>query len=217
MGLKLRYNLFYQVASEEVYSAYSRFYSQRNATLENEGRPDYERYDLYEPNGSWTILSWNIGWEWIVRREAQFFVSKELQCPGFLIFVDDGDYWAYEFFDNGVAVDHFIQDWVDHDWFPNVSNTGNPQLIANRFNWLSPEDIVPYLVQEPDVNLEYSWKLHEELDVPPRPGDEYTRFDELSALNFLRLLGIKIEVLDHYVTPQTKIWRTFWIKESGSS
>src|ERR1700730_8922409 len=108
----LRYNLFYDVAPKDVYESYLRFYGDRNVQLRNNGDVS-ARYQLFEPNGHWTILHWDNGWEWTVRREAQLFVSKELQCSGFLIFVYDGLYWGYEFFNNGMPLDHFVQDMDD--------------------------------------------------------------------------------------------------------
>jgi hypothetical protein len=109
MGLKLRYNLFHSVTAKDVFSVYSRFYSTRNATLIS-CNDEFKKYELYESDSTWTILHWNGGWEWKVRREAQLFVSKELNCFGFLIFVFDGDYWGYEFFNQGQVIDCFVQD-----------------------------------------------------------------------------------------------------------
>jgi hypothetical protein len=218
LGLKLRYNLFYQVPPQDVYSAYQRFYSQQDATLIDEG-DEFEAYELYEPNNAWTILHWNGGWEWKIRRDAQLFVSRELDCLGFLIFVYDGQYWGYEFFKAGQVLDHFVQDMEDGTWqFPDEPCIGNTQLLAAHLNWLSPDDIAPYLVQTPyaddDTDLKQFREYKRSLNVPPRPHDEYTRFYGLAVLNFLRLLGINISVVDGYVTPETPIWRTFWIKGS---
>ncbi len=214
VGLKLRYNLFYKVSPADVYSSYWHFYSLQHAALIDKNDL-FERYELYEPNAGWAILSWNAGWEWEIRRAAQLFVSKELQCPGFLIFVYDGDYWGYELFKDGTVLDHFVSNMDEGKWhFPDDPCTGNAQLLATYLDWLSASDIVPYLVQYPDfdgTDLPKFQRYEAELDIPPRPGDEFSRFSDLAALNFLRLLGIRIGVVNGYVTPQTPLWRQFGI------
>jgi hypothetical protein len=221
LGLKLRYSLFYEVSPNAVYEAYRHFYTRRHFTFSEAGELS-EKYELYVPNAGWTILGWNSGWEWDIRREAQLFVSRELHCPGFLIFVYDGDYWGYEFFSDGVVLDHFVQDMEEGKWhFPSDSCTGNAQLLADNFDWLTVENVMPYLVQDPQLDktepevaftkrMEYR-EYVDKLNIPPRPSDEYSRFSELAVLNFLRLLGIRIGVVDKYVVPQTAIWREFWV------
>src|SRR5262249_55053931 len=117
------------------------------------------------------------------RREAQLFVSKELHCPGFLIFVYDGIYWGYEFFDDGQVQDHFVQDMDEGRWhFPDDPCVGNAQLLADHFDWLTADDVEPYLVQDVDFSgfagkkeiLEFMHNEFPKLNISPRPGDEYT-------------------------------------------
>jgi hypothetical protein len=49
----------------------------------------------------WTVLDSHGGWEWEIRRRAQFHVSRVLNISGLLLYVFDGDYWFYELFANG--------------------------------------------------------------------------------------------------------------------
>jgi hypothetical protein len=152
MGLKLRFNLFYGVTPKAVYGAYAHFHAKRNHILADpdNGNPR-RRFELYEPNNNWVVLSWDGGWEWVIRREAQLFVSEQLLCPGFLVFVYDGDYWGYELFRDGVVMDRFVShprpEDTAIDWFPGDPCIGNAQLVAEQFSWLKPHDIAPYLTK----------------------------------------------------------------------
>jgi hypothetical protein len=223
MGLKLRYNLFYDVLPQDVYDAYARFYAKRGQPLVDEGDA-FSEFTLFEPNSGWTILDLDGGWEWEVRREAQLFASRELYCAGFLIYVFDGDYWGYELFKNGEVLDKFVQDPEDGNWLcPPGECQGNPDVIAALFPWLSTDEIAPYLVQKPTFDDERSdtdnlerlklfWERKESLDVPPRPGDECNRFNECAVINLLRLLGIQVELQNGYVTLLTPKYRSFWVK-----
>jgi hypothetical protein len=213
MGLKLRINLFYQVQPQYIYGTYVRFYSARGfQILEHHENPSRRfQFTLYELDNDWCVLALDEGWEWKLRREAQLFASKELLCPGFLIFVYDGDYWGYEFFNNGIALDHFVQETEDAlaiSWFPDEPISGNAEVIAAHIPSLAPERIVPYLVHKP-------WSSREEwtrLDVPAQPSDVYSRFDECAVLDFLRQLGIRVEIRDGYVTFLAREWRSFFIR-----
>src|SRR5947208_1151164 len=104
MGLKLRYYLFHGVTSGAVCGALQSFYAARGRPLQ-EAKPYTEpsdrTLDVYAVDKDWVVVGLDSGWEWKERREAQLFVSQRLWCPGFLIFVYDGDYWGYEFFDHG--------------------------------------------------------------------------------------------------------------------
>lgn len=79
---------------------------------------------------------------------------------------------------------------------------------------MKPEDAAAYLVQQPilvdaDGNVDHDVVGYDRLDVPARPGDEFSRFDSCTVLDFLRLLGVQVELRDHYVTLLAPIWRTF--------
>ncbi len=212
----MRATLFYGVEPARVYDAYARYWTDMGHPLMALGEPNlrqgFDELDLYEPNNGWTILSWNAGWEWDVRRRAQMAVSRELNCAGFLIFVFDGDYWGYELFRDGVALDHFVQDQEESDtWFSESDCRGRPDLIAAEFPWVRADDAAAYLVQQPDVSE--SVAEYDRLDIRARPGDEFTRFDECAVLDFLRLLGVAVELRDHYVTLLSPIWRAFEIAD----
>jgi hypothetical protein len=169
----------------------------------------FEGLDLYEPNNGWAILDWNAGWEYHVRRQAQMVVSATLGCAGLFIFVFDGDFWGYELFRDGVALDHFVQDPDECEMLFDVycDCRGRAERVVAEFPWLNVADVAPYLVQQPDTST--SFTEYHRLDVPVRPGDEYTRFDECSVLDFLRLLGVAVEVRDEDVTLLTPVWQAF--------
>ena len=201
MGLKLRYNLF-RSRAEAVYDAFASFYGRRGSKLRIVNG-DTGRLNFYHEQDGWTVVDLGSGWEWRVRREAQFFVSRSLACPGFLIFVCDGDYWGYEFFDRGEPIDHFVQEKTAHpaglhaeDW------RGNPRVVAEHLPFLQVEDIAPYLVQKHD------WVIPDGMDVPARPGDQYRRFDECAVLDFLQMLGVPTEIRDHYVRLKSPLFRS---------
>jgi hypothetical protein len=225
MGLKLRYHLFHGVEPGEVYNAYAEFYAAAGHPLRFVAKPTNEDswylVEIHEPNGGWTILHSHGGWEWEVRRQAQFYASRALHASGLLVWVYDGDYWLYELFANGKALDQFVQS-PDHDaeWFPGKDCSGNPQLLAAQFPWLKIEDIVGYLVRPPvirdeDGDLVVDWDERAKLDVPVRAGDQYRRFEECAVLDFLRLLGVRVELRGPkgkgIVTLESPLWGTFRI------
>ena len=219
MGLSLAYNLFYEVQQDKVFDALKRFYTQKGFVLDQSDEPedeidrarnDDDALEVFKSNGGWTVLTLDRGWVWQreLRREAQLAVSRQLSCSGFLIRVYDGDYWEYELFSNGIWLDHFVQEVETSEGKPPGTNAGSPAAIVSTFPWLKVDDVVPYLVQE-------NWDDPEErqrLNVPAREGDEFCRFDECSVLDFLRLLGLKVDMIDHSVTLATPVYREFWIK-----
>jgi hypothetical protein len=227
MGLKLRLNLFHDVSAKDVYGAFARFYGGRGQRLLDKG-DEFHEFALYERDGPWTLVNLDGGWEWVVRRQAQLLVSQALACRGFLVFVYDGDYWGYEFFKNGKVLDRFVQDedpCTGVDWFAGESCAGNPNLIAQEFPNLSVADIFAYLVRDPvwakyeetgdkvaDDNAHRArWADHNRLNVPVRPSDEFRRFDECGVLDFLRFLGIRVELVDHRVTFHAPKFASFWL------
>jgi hypothetical protein len=202
MGLKLRYNLFHNTTAAAVYGAYASFYEQRGRPFAHKGT-DHKRIDFHCENNGWVIVSLDGGWEWKERREVQLFVSRRLWCPGFLVFVYDGEYWGYEFFNHGAVLDHFVQESTGQPiGFPGEDCHGRPEILGEHLPFLSVADIAPYLVQCTD------FVIPEGLDVPARAGDEFRRFDECSILDFLRMLGVTVELRDGYVRVQSPIYRT---------
>jgi hypothetical protein len=223
MGLKLRLNLYYQVEARAVYGAYKAFYAARGRDFLDSGNESGE-FTLHDQDQNWTALSLDAGWEWSLRRQAQLEVSRRLGCKGFLIFVYDGNYWGYEFFRSGEPLDQFVQDEEPPcgvDWFPGKSCAGNPRLLASEFPCLTENSLAAYLVRDPlwmrthgeltDDEHEARWAEHRRLDVPARPGDEFTRFSECAVLDFLRFLGVRIELRDSYATVLAKKFRSFWV------
>ena len=194
MGLALRYNLFYSVEAEQVYQALASFWAQRHCRLRTTPlQPPRGAYTLYEPRADWTLLDWDGGWEWELRRQAQLHVSRVLGCAGLLVFVYDGDYWGYEVFYAGVAVDHFVQDSAATGWFPGYDCSGRPHVLAAQFPGahLRPADIATYLTPIPE-----NWDTDLEWNRPARTGDEFSRGDECAVVDFLRMLGVGVELRD---------------------
>src|SRR5262249_30770822 len=96
-------------------------------------------------------------------------------------------------------------------WFPDTSTEGNQAILAAHFPWLKEEDIAPYLVTKCYGIGQEKWQ---ELNIPARPGDEFSRFDECAVLDFLRLLSIRVELKNNYVTFLVPEWGSFWIRTS---
>jgi hypothetical protein len=202
MGLKLRYQLFHNTTAAAVHGAYVSFYEERGRPLQFAGE-DRQRIDFHDENNGWVVVALDGGWEWKERREVQLFISRRLWCAGFLAFVYDGDYWGYEFFDHGTAFDHFVQDGTGQPiGFPGENCRGRPEVLVKHLPFLRVEDIAPYLVQMHD------WVIPEGMNVPARPGDEFSRFEECALLDFLRMLGVHVVLQDRYVRVQSPVHRS---------
>jgi hypothetical protein len=210
MGLKLRLCLFCGVGHEDVLTAYQQFYRGHNQLLLPEAFElgSYQQFEFYQRADNWVIVGLDGGWERSTRQAAFLSISQSLSCAGFFIYVYDGDYWGYELFSKGIIHDQFIS--VNDPDGPYYCDDvpsgcdGDVSLIKSHFPFLNEADISPYLVREtypdisPDVPVsEQSRQYHEYqklVDIPPRSGDEFTRFDECSVLNFLRMLGVEVEL-----------------------
>jgi hypothetical protein len=202
MGLKLRYNLFHNTTAAAVFGTYVSFYEERCRPLEHVG-DEWKRIDFHHENNGWVVVALDGGWEWNERREVQLLVSRRLWCPGFLVFVYDGDYWGYEFFDHGEPLDHFVQDSAAQPvWFPGEDCRGNAEAVAEHLPFLRTEDIAPYLVQKHD------WVIPRGVNVPARPSDEFRRFDECAVLDFLRMLGVHVRLQDGSVRVNSPVFRS---------
>ncbi|MCK6472120.1 MAG: hypothetical protein L6R28_10270 [Planctomycetes bacterium] len=227
MGLFLRLNLFYEVEARDVYRAYEDFYQQRGESLYLSGT-ESNVYKLHEREKRWTLLEWNGGWEWDIRRKAQLHVSKALGCLGFLIFVYDGDYWGYELFKNGEVLDHFVQleeTSEGSNWFPGETCLGDCNLISRELPFLSADDVAPFLMQDPtglrfpkglsedeeDLEFDRCWALRDRLNVPARLGGKFGRFEECAVLEFLSLLGVPWEMKNHRINFPAPWHRTFHV------
>ena len=203
MGLALRLNAFRDVEAADVYGALATFYAKRGAVLvpESDG---LRSYDLRERQGRWCVLEWDAGWEWTLRREAQLHVSRQLHVPGLLVFVYDGDYWGYELFDRGEAIDHFIQTAMDPViTFPGKDMTGDAAALARTLG-LNEADVAPYLSRW------HGWhERRRRAGERARPGDEFTRWEEAAVLDFLRALGVDVTLTGYSVEFAAPIWRSF--------
>jgi len=209
MGLMLRYNLFRDVSAPAVYGMLLNFYAQRGRPLQHSGT-DHQRIDVHDADNGWVVVALDSGWEWNERRQAQLYVSQHLVCAGLLVFVYDGDYWGYEFFNHGVVLDQFTQESSDTPiGFPNKPTQGNAAIVAAQLPFLREADIAPYLVQMQD------WSIPAGANTKARPDDEYTRFDECAVLDFLRMLGVGVSVQNGYVQLASPRYRSLWKRKSG--
>ena len=203
MGLALRLNAFRDVEAPDVYGALATFYEKRGAVLvpERDGR---RSYDLRERHRRWCVLEWDAGWEWQVRREAQLHVSRQLGVAGLLVFVHDGDYWGYELFDRGEAKDHFVQTAMDPPiTFPDRNVNGDAAVLAQTLG-LNEADVAPYLARWQGWH-ERAKRAHERA----RPSDEFTRWEECAALDFLRAIEIDVALAGYSVEFAAPVWRSF--------
>jgi hypothetical protein len=233
MGLSMRLNLFHQVTPEDVYAALDSFYRQRGRALVDHGDSSLG-CALHEQDRGWTLL-YMPSEHFQERRQLQVHISGELHCRGFLVEVHDGDFWGYEFSSNGEALDQFIQhpDHLDRsvDWFPGESCAGNVAILAEHFPGLERDVLERYLVRYPaweEWRNEKDWKqaynrLREERNVKARPEDTYLPFDECAVLDFLRYVGVNVELEYEWVTLvnverrigcvrfAAPVWRQFWV------
>ena len=206
MGLFLKLSMYRGVRPEQVYDQYAAFYSRGGTSLRNDGEDGYE-HTIHEPSGGWVIVFHGVGWDWEARRSAMAFVSRELACVAMYVFVYDGDYWGYELLRAGEPIDQFVQDPDPFDgsiWFPGRSTVGDVHAVTGTLSWLTPTDVAPYLVRQVHASDAPDRDLHERraewlatrarLDVKARPGDEFTRFDECAVLDFVRLLGVDVQL-----------------------
>lgn len=198
MGFKLAVNLFADRRAQELTDTLQSFYREHGQRSLEIYRQMYGRHDageklrIHDYPPRWVLVDIFLQPEhWI--RERHLFVSRMLRCAGFFIFEYDGDYWGYEFFDNGEVLDRFTSNASYRDYFEGRDCRGDPGVLAEKLPFLNIGDIGPYLVRLPDCETvtgeEYD-RLRGETDVFPRPGDQYRRWDECAVLNFIRALGI---------------------------
>jgi hypothetical protein len=129
------------------------------------------------------------------------------------VFVYDGDYWGYELFERGVAVDWFVQS-PEHRWFPAKDERGRPEAVVAAFPELTLDRayVAAYLVQCPDdEDDEERWNARERWDVPAPPGDRFARGDECAVLDFLGLLGVGVDVVEGRVRWRAPLSRRFMV------
>lgn len=221
MGLTLHINLFRDVDHEAVLQSYLRFHVARGFEVIDEHQRSYA-YQLFQRDNAWVLLELAVGWKWGLWRAAQSYVSRELGCAGMLVFVCDGDYWGYEFFNNGDVLDHFVQvnetAFGNEPHFPDKDCRGNPDLLTRLIPNITVEDLAGYLVRNPVWEGDYPeddrWERHRQLNVPVRVGDEFPRFHECAAVDFLRYIGVSTELREGYVTWLSALHHSFRLVES---
>jgi hypothetical protein len=219
----MRLNALRGVSHVDVEAALAEFWSSHGRRVERVP-PDLnvDAFDVYGQRDGWTVMWWTRGWEWKLRRAAQLYVSEVLGCAGILVFVYDGDSWGYELFDRGVAVDWFYQCPQERNgWFPGKDLSGRPEAVVAAFPDLALDrsTVAAYLVQDPyygapddEVHDEANWRAYEAWDVPAQPGDRFRRGDECAALDFLDLLGVRIDVIEHRLVVPGPLWRSFRVE-----
>jgi hypothetical protein len=195
--LSLRLHLFRSVDAKPVLASLARFYSGRRYVFLR-GGGDAARFELHERDGDWVALRQEIGWDLGLTREANAFASRELGCAVLFVFAHEGTTWGYELVRAGKAVDRFVQDPDQaRIWFPADPAPGDSARVAELVRGLAPEDVAPYLVRRPASwehpdPREYLAQLRRR-NAPARAGDEFPRFHEMAVLDFLRLIGVRVE------------------------
>ncbi|AOR33301.1 hypothetical protein BFF78_21480 [Streptomyces fodineus] len=169
-------------------------------------------YTLHEEHNGWTVLDWTRGWEWDLRRRAQFHVSRVYDCPGLLTFMYDGDYWGYELFHHGVEVDQFVQ-WADADqcFFDDRPVGGRPELLVEQFPDLRLDldhvrgYLTSYSTDDPAYE-DFLWDDDDPRNRPVREGDAWGRLDGGAIFDFWSFLGA-----EHHSGPGCfpPAWRRF--------
>lgn len=106
-------------------------------------------------------------------------ISKEYGKAVLLLYIYDGDYWAYELYDNGEEIDQF--DPIP-DYFGDVSEEaiqkfkGNADIIAKYFS-VDKADIEKYLIFWSDTSDEKAYE-----------DDEFA-YSDWQMADFMRKLG----------------------------
>jgi hypothetical protein len=219
VGFFMRINAFRGVSHADVYAALDEFWTRHGRRIALESDQKADTFELYEQLDDWTVLDWTRGWEWKLRRQAQLYVSEKLGCAGILVFVHDGDYWGYELFDRGTAVDWFVQYQDQDGWFSPEDVSGKPEAVVAAFPDLALDqaDVAPYLVQRPEFpddeeHDDAQWAADEFWDVRARPDDKTTRGDSFAVMDFLDLLDIPLEHPSKRMRWLPPRWRRFRVE-----
>jgi hypothetical protein len=209
VGVFLRCNLFREVDHEQVHAALTDFWVSENHRVTPADPATDDAFVLHEQRNGWTALEWTRGWEWDLRRRAQFHVSRVHNCPGLLIFVYDGDFWGLELFHHGEAMDHFVS-WPDWEFFPGRPVGGRPDLLVAQFPDLALdlEHARGYL----SVHRYYtSSDVDDEDDARVREGDRWPPGDAMVVFDFLRFLGAPPNSGPLDVLFAAPVWRRFTV------
>ena len=197
MGGFLRCNLFRGVDHRQVYEALSEFWEGEGHRLAPADPKQTDVYTLHEEHNGWTVLDWTPGWEWDLRRRAQLHVSRVYDCPGLLTFMYDGNYWGYELFHHGGAVDQFVQ-WTaaEQRFFDDLPVHGRPELRVAQFPELKLDlehvrgYLTPYSADDPAYE-DFWWDDDDPRNRPVREGDRWGRLEAEALFDFWRYLGVR--------------------------
>lgn len=109
-------------------------------------------------------------------------LSIESKSPVMLLYIYDGDFWAYELYDNGEHIDSFnpMPNYFDDEIDDAIiqSHLGNSKIVSEYFN-VDEDSIKNYLVQWTD-ETDYEEKAYE---------DDSCGYDDWQMVDFLEKLG----------------------------
>ncbi|WP_101376940.1 MULTISPECIES: hypothetical protein [unclassified Streptomyces] len=212
--------MFYGAGHQQVYEALRDFWEAEDYRLAD-ASPVEDAFTLHQTRDAWTALNWTRGWEWDLRRRAQFHVSGVLDCPGLLTFMYDGDNWGYELFHHGTPIDQFLQ-WAvpGQQYFSSGSVQGNPALVVAQFPMLNLDlDHARGYLTSVDVADPAYEDFDFESDDPRnrrvRAGDWWGRLEAEVMFDFWRFLGVEPAPPDgKYLFPapglfEAPAWRRF--------
>ena len=115
-------------------------------------------------------------------------ISEECGKAVLVLYIYDGDYWAYELYDNGEEIDQF--DPIP-DYFGEVSEEaiqkfkGNADIIAKYFS-IDRADIEKYLIFWSDTSDEKAYE------------DDEFEYSDWQMADFMRKLGYPYEFEEDY-------------------
>jgi len=198
MGFSMACNIFTECTAEDVISSLKLFYSKNKA----QSRKVYDQvYGSDQPSEQVTVYDYGPSWvlvefisepiDWIEFRQSE--ISRELTCPGFMVFSDDGNYWGYQFFSSGKIVDTFSSDAYFHSEHSEILAPGDVDAVCRQLGSIDPADFATYLIQRPNneiVGDDELIKFERSTNGKPRKGDRFDRWDEAACINFLEFLGI---------------------------
>lgn len=116
--------------------------------------------------------------------ELAIELSSNLSSPVLLLYIYDGGFWGYYFYEKGVELDRFspMPDYCE-DYFPQDRQrcAGNSALLAQYFS-VEQESIERYLRQwTPDMETQYEERAYSD--------DEFGQCDCWQMADFMRKLG----------------------------
>lgn len=115
--------------------------------------------------------------------ELAMRLSIELSRPVMLLFIYDGDFWGYFFYDKKVELDSFdsLPDYFESSPGEQQSSAGDSTVIADYFH-VEQKDIERYL-------RFWTEDMMEQYEKPAYPGDEFGQCDCWQMADFMRKLG----------------------------